>query len=404
MKEKYNIAVLKTGKVIQGWLLNGKEYIIPKTENLETYKTEFLTTWKLMAKDQESPEQFKEYYFNNNHREIDLKDYRVNKVKERLKKELEKREIKSSYTKVYHGAEQICREAILTGTQIKMKHSEYSQNGELYATQDIGKNRTNQEDSVLIIEHPQNKNFKLLAVADGIGGNEDGEKASRHVVAKLIEWFENLNKNLDTNMQEVEIELNRLLPNILNDIKLSKGAGSTLSAVIIGKEETLISNIGDSRVYSMKDGNLKQETKDDSIAQELLEKKSIPNEELTRYSTQGNVITNSINEMGLRKAPNMYIIQNKSYDRIMAVSDGVSDCLSKQEIETIMKNSEKELLTHNIVSNALNNHSNLSKTINNLPEREKVKSVKSINNNPRAYISSIIGGKDNTTAAAYIKK
>ena len=205
-------------------------------------------------------------------------------------------------------------------------------------------------------------------------------------------------------MQEVEIELNKLLPNILSDIKLSKGAGSTLSAVIIGKSETLISNIGDSRVYSMKDGNLKQETKDDSIAQELLEKKYIPNEELTRYSSQGNIITNSINEMGLIKAPNMYIIQNKSYDRIMAVSDGVSDCLSKQEIETIMKNSEKELLTHNIVSNALNNYSDLTKTINNLPEREKIKSVKSINANPRAYIPSIIGGKDNTTATAYIKK
>ena len=154
----------------------------------------------------------------------------------------------------------------------------------------------------------------------------------------------------------------------------------------------------------MKDGNLKQETKDDSIAQELLEKKYIPNEELTRYSSQGNIITNSINEMGLIKAPNMYIIQNKSYDRIMAVSDGVSDCLSKQEIETIMKNSEKELLTHNIVSNALNNYSDLTKTINNLPEREKIKSVKSINANPRAYIPSIIGGKDNTTATAYIKK
>ena len=108
--------------------------------------------------------------------------------------------------------------------------------------------------------------------------------------------------------------------------------------------------------------------------------------------------------MGLIKDPNMYIIQNKSYDRIMAVSDGVSDCLSKQEIETIMKNSEKELLTHNIVSNALNNYSDLTKTINNLPEREKIKSVKSINNNPRAYIPSIIGGKDNTTATAYIKK
>ena len=121
MKEKYNITILKTEKVIQGWLLNGKEYIIPQTDNLETYKKEFLTTWKLMAQDQESPEQFKEYYFNNNHIEIDLKDYRVNKIKERLKKELEKSEIKSSYTKVYHGAEQICKEAILTGNKMNSK-------------------------------------------------------------------------------------------------------------------------------------------------------------------------------------------------------------------------------------------------------------------------------------------
>ena len=326
-------------------------------------------------------------------------------IKQRINKELQTLNIKAKNTKVYENTINRCKEDIFTGRQIKIKHSEYKLGKTMYATQDVGKQRSNQEDSVLILKHPLNEDFKLLAVSDGVGGRFGGEKASRHIVAKLTEWFENLNPNMDKNMEKVQSSLNDMLPHILDDLTdAPQEAAATLSAVVIGKGKTLITNIGDSRVYSMKNGRINQETIDDSQVQELFENKRIPNKELMRFHSNSNVITNWINKTNGTQQPNFRIINNDSYDRIIAASDGVTDCMSEKELQNLMKNTNPEQLTSNIVNYAMNNDSSLRKTINDLPERESRKVVKAIQNNPEFYMSRINGGKDNTPVAAYIKK
>ena len=57
---------------------------------------------------------------------------------------------------------------------------------------DIGLNRSNNEDSVVTLIHPNNQNLKLLAVADGVGGRESGEVASNFTISVLEKWFYNL--------------------------------------------------------------------------------------------------------------------------------------------------------------------------------------------------------------------
>ena len=206
-------------------------------------------------------------------------------------------------------------------------------------------------------------------------------------------------------MEKVQSSLNDMLPHILDDLTdAPQEAAATLSAVVIGKGKTLITNIGDSRVYSMKNGRINQETIDDSQVQELFENKRIPNKELMRFHSNSNVITNWINKTNGTQQPNFRIINNDSYDRIIAASDGVTDCMSEKELQNLMKNTNPEQLTSNIVNYAMNNDSSLRKTINDLPERESRKVVKAIQNNPEFYMSRINGGKDNTTVAAYIKK
>lgn len=274
----------------------------------------------------------------------------------------------------------------------------------MYATQDVGKRRNNQEDSVIILEHPLNNDFKLLAVSDGVGGNAGGELASSHIVAKLASWFENLNPNLYNDIEQVKTSLNNMLPYILKDLEAPKEASATLSAVIIGKDKTLITNIGDSRVYSMKNQKIIQETIDDSIVQKMFETKAIPNKELIRFNRNSNIITNSISKQKESIEPSYSIIKNTSYDRIIAVSDGVTDCISEKELENLMMTKNKEKMTSDIVNYAIQNDSYLKKTIDNLPKKEKRQAVKAIKNNPDIYMNKINGGKDNTTIAAYIKK
>lgn len=357
---------------------------------------------------------FKQKYFSPNstrilsNKELDNYLEKINQSKENIQnfdqKISQQTNTKISNTKIYEKVINRCKEDIILGKQIKLMHSEYSLGDTMYATQDVGKRRNNQEDSVIILEHPLNNDFKLLAVSDGVGGNAGGELASSHIVAKLTSWFENLNPNLYNDIEQVKTSLNNMLPYILKDLEAPKEASATLSAVIIGKDKTLITNIGDSRVYSMKNQKIIQETIDDSIVQKMFETKAIPNKELMRFNRNSNIITNSISKQKESIEPSYSIIKNTSYDRIIAVSDGVTDCISEKELENLMMTKNKEKMTSDIVNYAIQNDSYLKKTIDNLPKKEKRQAVKAIKNNPDIYMNKINGGKDNTTIAAYIKK
>lgn len=357
---------------------------------------------------------FKQEYFSPDstrilsNKELDNYLEKINQSKENIQnfdqKISQQTNTKISNTKIYKKVINRCKEDIILGKQIKLMHSEYSLGDTMYATQDVGKRRNNQEDSVIILEHPLNNDFKLLAVSDGVGGNVGGELASSHIVAKLSSWFENLNPNLYNDIEQVKTSLNNMLPHILNDLEAPDEASATLSAVIIGKDKTLITNIGDSRVYSMKNQKIIQETIDDSIVQKMFETKAIPNKELMRFNRNSNIITNSISKQKESIEPSYSIIKNTSYDRIIAVSDGVTDCISEKELENLMMTKNKEKMTSDIVNYAIQNDSYLKKTIDNLPKKEKRQAVKAIKNNPDIYMNKINGGKDNTTIAAYIKK
>lgn len=386
---------------------------------LVVYKNEsFLISSNNLSKEFNKIEEkypgFKQKYFSPNstrilsNKELDNYLEKINQSKENIQnfdqKISQQTNTKISNTKIYEKVINRCKEDIILGKQIKLMHSEYSLGDTMYATQDVGKRRNNQEDSVIILEHPLNNDFKLLAVSDGVGGNAGGELASSHIVAKLASWFENLNPNLYNDIEQVKTSLNNMLPYILKDLEAPKEASATLSAVIIGKDKTLITNIGDSRVYSMKNQKIIQETIDDSIVQKMFETKAIPNKELMRFNRNSNIITNSISKQKESIEPSYSIIKNTSYDRIIAVSDGVTDCISEKELENLMMTKNKEKMTSDIVNYAIQNDSYLKKTIDNLPKKEKRQAVKAIKNNPDIYMNKINGGKDNTTIAAYIKK
>ena len=180
------------------------------------------------------------------------------------------------------------------------------------ATQDVGKKRNGQEDSVIILEHPKNKDFKLMAVSDGVGGAALGEIASNTIAKNLTIWFENLDPNIYDDVTKIQKDLKPLLKNILKEAPIPEESSATLSAVIIGKNQTLITNLGDSRVYTTKRNHIKQETKDDSYVQELFEHNKIPSKEMMRFHKDSNVITSGINKQGPLKEPNFTVIPNLS--------------------------------------------------------------------------------------------
>lgn len=370
----------KTNQKVETFIVNGKEY---KRKDKETYK-EFLTRISKKRRNKE--------IFKNNYNKETIKVYTQEEYKRKDQKTIKN-------IKLYQNNINRCKKAILNGSQIKLKHSEYNLGKQISATQDIGNKKANQEDSVLILEHPKNKNFKLLAVADGIGGREQGELASNNVMKKLIKWFENQNQKTYINIARGTLALDKLMKNILDDVEISTQAGTTLSLALVGQTETLIANIGDSRVYTLKEQELIKQTKDDSYVQMLYDKKEIPSEELMRYHKQSNIITKAIKK-GTPNKLTYKIIDNNSYERIILTTDGVTDCLSQKEIQTIAQVADKETITKDLVDCAKINYSTLQSLKNNTNKQV----VKHIETNENKYQKQIPGGKDNLSAVAYSKK
>lgn len=282
-----------------------------------------------------------------------------------------------------------CREDICRGIQIKKDNVDYSLGKTMYASSNIGKNRQRQEDSVLLLRHPKNNRFKILVVADGVGGYYGGAEASKYVVQSIIYWFEALSEKYYNDIKQLSKNLDKQLESLNDQIfSFGDGRGTTFVSAIVGKTQTLISSIGDSRAYIIKNNELIQVSRDDSLVQNYYEKGYIKNKDDMRFHHASNRVTQCIGMPNTGNfKPNMYFLSNDEYDKIILMSDGVSDCLSDSQIMKISTEASREDIAKLLVDTALITNSTRPKKAND-----------------EYYFEQIPAGKDNTTAAIYSKK
>lgn len=281
---------------------------------------------------------------------------------------------------------------MITGLTEKVE-GEIELDDELYGATDIGKIRSNQEDAFLLIKDEEIPELKMMVVADGMGGLQKGEVASDVIVNKLKDWFENLSKEekncyynsvaglKESLEQKIQIDIQAEV-----EYKTGYLGGSTLVCAILGKNDTLIANIGDSRAYIIKYGEIKQISREDTVAQKKLEMGETPTKEASRFDEQANELIQCIgmNRKDLT-APHFEILNNNEYDMLLLFSDGVTDCLSDADILNVCKNSNKKEVAKAIVEKAIRHDS--------LKPEELV---------DYDYLTPYIpGGKDNTTVAVY---
>ena len=158
---------------------------------------------------------------------------------------------------------------IINNQQYQYKRMNYLMDG-ITACTDIGNARLKQEDAVLLLPHLNNPEFKLLAVADGMGGLSFGSKASNLALLELIKWFQNLSESYYYNETKINMELEFKLHEIDYLIRKSCiNGGTTLSLAIVCKNNTIFINIGDSRIYIHKGSIFEQISNDRSISYDL---------------------------------------------------------------------------------------------------------------------------------------
>ncbi len=255
-----------------------------------------------------------------------------------------------------------CLSDIMSGAQLKNKRNEYGLSGDLFASQDIGKRRNNQEDSVLILNHPDNDEFKFLAVADGMGGVELGDKASQYTMQQLANWFRELPADAFYYPLELQEALNKKIAEISNYIYITYNepynsiqAGTTLSAAIVTSEKTIVSTIGDSRVYTTNQNRLNLISHDESAVWPPKRKEDITSKELDeiRFNRRNNEILRCIGDRMDYRTVQTLITPNNSYDRLLLFSDGVTDLLSQERIKVLSTQAPKELVTKLLVDEAI---------------------------------------------------
>lgn len=253
---------------------------------------------------------------------------------------------------------------------------------------DIGKTRNIQEDSLLLLEHSLNSNFKLLAIADGMGGLSLGAKASNLVLFELIKWFEKLPSFYYYSENNI---YDRLVDKIYEmDLQIRKsclGGGTTLAVAIVCDKNTFFVSVGDSRIYINKGGKFYQLSTDHSSSFNLYLKGQIINKEDIRFHKRNHLINSRLGCAERKLKIDKNVLYNTEYDTSILVTDGVSDCLSDSLLLDII--------------NKIDCHTNLSKNIVN-------RALTSISVNDdldsSQYFNLIEGGKDNTTAVVYSKK
>lgn len=220
---------------------------------------------------------------------------------------------------------------------------------------DIGRIRERNEDAVLSIRHPKNKNIKLLIVADGMGGKEHGEIAANYVIMYLHKWF--LNKDIKVlNDNEKIITLltryiNTLNKNLIKKYGIDK-LGTTLTLALVNNNNTIVFNVGDSRCYIYKDKKLIQITEDDSDVW-MYHKYGGVKKDYLRYFSNNNIITACIGICEELCNVKTTIIDN-DYEMIFLLTDGVTDIITDTKIKELIRKNNKENILPSIINEAVN--------------------------------------------------
>ena len=187
---------------------------------------------------------------------------------------------------------------------------------------------------VLKMNHLRYPNAKMLVIADGTGTIEE-ENAAFIFCEYINEWFWKSNP-YEENYEEKLADTINLINYEIGE--RDKDTEASISVVIITNEKTYISSIGNTRVYLVNDGNITKVPHKESLYDELIEKgKRIPFTKEYAQSIPYETIGHKIKEKNSCK-PEVITVLTSLIDGIIAISYGVYQNASDQDIETILKN------------------------------------------------------------------
>src|SRR6516164_2428339 len=194
----------------------------------------------------------------------------------------------------------------------------------------VGTVRRRNEDAVL-----ERAEIGLWAVADGAGGHERGDYASSRIIASLREVEAGLSGLLLVDrVKERLAEINRELRATAATLGPNTLIGSTVAVLLIVENQCCCLWAGDSRLYRMRAGRLRQLTRDQSYVQTLVDRGEITPEAASAHPL-GNIITNMVgasDQLSLEETRDGL----EPGDILLLCSDGLSHAIADDEIGAVL--------------------------------------------------------------------
>ena len=217
---------------------------------------------------------------------------------------------------------------------------------------DPGREREINEDSLLVLhlaavcETKSSPTLGFFAIADGIGGNEAGELASRTavhclasaimeaVIRPAVNTLEYSIADWEPSVKDAVGTANREIIQVRSQAQRETNMGCTLTAALVGETQALVVNVGDSRTYRKRQGHLEQVTRDHSIVARLVEQGFISKEEIYTHD-QKSVIYRSLGDRPDVEV-DAFQLDLLPGDRLLLCSDGLWEMVRDPLIEEVL--------------------------------------------------------------------
>jgi len=199
---------------------------------------------------------------------------------------------------------------------------------------DTGRTRRRNEDSYVVAP-------PLFCVADGMGGAQAGEVASRLAAAAVAEVVDPGGRSGPERVMSLIREANRRVYERASADPTASGMGTTMTVALVEDSGVTIGHVGDSRAYLVRDRTLTQLTEDHSLVNELVKSGKLSREEAEQHP-QRSVITRA-----LGTDPDVdvdaFTVDPQPGDLFLLCSDGLTSMVDNEEILTLLERNRADL-------------------------------------------------------------
>jgi len=268
---------------------------------------------------------------------------------------------------------------------------------------DVGLKREGNEDSFSVDD-----SLGLYIVADGMGGHLAGEIAS-HISVDIINrsykrWLEE-NASADEIYGGADDSLSREGNYVLGGIRLAnrvvyelayekkqyQGMGTTVVTLLVTPSMIIAANVGDSRIYMLRDGELEMLSTDHTIVAEQVALGMMTEEEAANSSMK-HILTRNLGSSETVE-PEIYEIDPSGSDRFIICSDGLTDLVNDEEIRKMMEDAnDPEELCRDFIRTVLDRGAHDNTTIVSIFISDLIKSRGTLSSRISSILSDIAVG------------